>query len=98
MNLHLLFGVLYRNITPIVQSNIRPLRHLQEHFQMFLCKEFLRVMGDMGQMKTEVHYIKQYSLQFQIDYSQTKAMHQVEPLGSGVYFQVSLIVQKLSCT
>lgn len=55
-------------------------------------------MVELGQMKTEVYYIKQFGLQFQIDYSQTNAMDQMESFGKGIYFQVSLIVQQLSCT
>lgn len=55
-------------------------------------------MMELGQMKTEVYYIKQYGLQLQIDYSQTNGMHQMEPLGDGLHFQVSLITQQLICT
>lgn len=97
MNLHLISGVQYRNTAAIVQSNVRPPTHLQEHFQMFFYEEFLRAMVELGQMKTEVYYIKQCGLQVQIDYSQTNVMDQMEPLGKGVYFRVSLIVQQLSC-
>lgn len=98
MNLHLISGIQYRNIAAIVPSNIQPLTHLQEHFQMFLYEEFLRAMVEVGQMKTEVYYIKQFGLQFQIDYSQTNVMDQMESFDKGIYFQVSLIVQQLSCT
>lgn len=65
---------------------------------MLLYEEFLRAMVELGQMKTEVYYIKQSGLQVQIDYSQTNMMDQMEPLGKGVYFRESLIVQQLSCT
>lgn len=55
-------------------------------------------MVELGQMKTEVYYTKQWGLQVQKHYSQTNVMEQMEPLGKGVYFRVSLVVQQLSCT
>lgn len=88
----LVSGVQYRNTAPIVQSNAPPLAHLREHFQMCLYEEFLGATVELGQMKTEVYHIKQDALQFQTDYSQTSVMHQIQLLGNGVYFQVSLIV------
>lgn len=99
MNLHLLFGVRYRNIDCSHCSVKRLASNTPRRAPSDVrYEEFLWAMGDIGQMKTEVHYIKQYSLQFQIDYSRANVMHQVEPLGPGAYFQVSLIVQQLSCT
>lgn len=90
LNLHLIPGVWHRNIAPIVKSNIRPLTHLQEHFQMCLYEEFLGATVELGQMKAEVYYTKKYSLQFQIDYYQTNVIHQMETLGNGAIFKQHL--------
>lgn len=54
---------------------------------MCLYDGFLEAMVELGQMKTEVYYIKQYGLQFQIDYSQTYGIHQMEPLVMGFIFK-----------
>lgn len=56
LNLHLVSGVQYRNIAAIVQSNVQPPKHLQEHFQMFLYEEFLGAVVELGQMKTGLLY------------------------------------------
>lgn len=57
---------------------------------MCLYDGFLEAMVELGQMKTEVYYIKQYGLQFQIDYSQTYGIHQREPLVMGFIFKCHL--------
>lgn len=61
---------------------------------MCLHEEFLGALVELGQMKTEVYYTKQYGLQFQIDYYQTNVMQPMEPPGNRAYFQVSLMVQQ----
>ena len=86
LNLHLLSGVQYRNIVPIVQT------HLQGCFQRSLYEEFLRATVERSQRKTTVHYTKQYHLQFHRNYYQTNVVRQLNPVGSGTSFQVSLIV------
>ena len=65
---------------------------------MCLGEEFLGALVELGQMKTENYYTKQYSSQLQIDYYQTCVMHSMESLGNRAYFQASLIVQQLMGT